>query len=302
MTIPLYPPIVTEQDLSPAAFGSEIDELCQKIRDATKGLGANRQKVIDALATQDPTARTKIAMRYEELFGKNLKELMKSEFRGDFGNTLQLLALPPHQAECCMLHKACKGVGASVPVIYSIMCGRTNSEMELLKKTFFKMYDKDLGKLLGSELRGNTERIVFNCLQAAEEDYNPQFHTQSKAKEDAEIIHSFGQGKRFGTNERGIFKILCSAPKEYLEMINLAYADKYGYTLPKAMEKELSGLMEGGTKDATLHLIGMKLKPYETLAGLVRKGMCCNQCFLKVQAPHTSSHVISCSLERIRYR
>jgi annexin A13 len=45
-----------------------------------------------------------------------------------------------------------------------------------------------------------------------------------------------------------------------------AYADKYGYTLPKAMEKELSG----GVKDATLHLIGMKLKPYPTMAALIK--------------------------------
>ena len=37
MTIPIYPDIVTEQDLSPDHFGSEIDDLCQQIRDATKG-------------------------------------------------------------------------------------------------------------------------------------------------------------------------------------------------------------------------------------------------------------------------
>lgn len=36
------------------------------------------------------------------------------------------------------------------------------------------------------------------------------------------------------------------------------------------MEKELGGLGESGVKDATLYLIGMKLKPYETMAMLIK--------------------------------
>ena len=36
------------------------------------------------------------------------------------------------------------------------------------------------------------------------------------------------------------------------------------------MEKELNGLGEKGVRAATLHLIGMKLKPYETMAKLIK--------------------------------
>jgi hypothetical protein len=116
------------------------------------------------------------------------------------------------------------------------MVGRTNVEMEILKKTYFKVYTKDLGKLLASELHGDMERIVFNCLQAGEETYDPQFHTNDKAVEDAENIYKQGQGKFWGTNEKAIFKILCASPPEHLEKVNTIYADKYGYTLMKGME------------------------------------------------------------------
>jgi hypothetical protein len=142
MTIPLWPEFVMANDLSPEAFGSEVDEICQEIESATKGLGANRQRVIDALASQDPTQRAKISMRYMELFGddhkkfKNMADLMKKEFSGDLGTALEFLALPPHQAECHMLKTACKGIGANVDVVWSICAGRTNEEMEMLKKTF----------------------------------------------------------------------------------------------------------------------------------------------------------------------
>jgi hypothetical protein len=274
MTIPLWPEFVMANDLSPEAFGSEVDEICEEIESATKGLGANRQRVIDALATQDPAQRAKISMRYMEMYGddhkkfRNMADLMKKEFSGDFGTALEFLALPPHQAECAMIQKATKGVGASVNIVWSIVCGRTNEEMQLLKKTYFQMYDKDLGKLLASECHGNMERLLFNCLQAAEENFDSEFHTLDKARDDAEIIHKFGQG-RMGTNEKGIFKVICAAPPEHLENINKMYAEKYGYTLWKAMEKELGGMGEKGLREATLFEVGMKLKPHETMSRLI---------------------------------
>jgi hypothetical protein len=134
--ITLYPAIVAEQDLSPDhGFGPEIDDLCQVIHDATAGWGANKKKVSDALAKQDATNRYKIYYRYKEMFSSDLEELMKKEFSGNFGLALRFLALPLHQAECKMIRKATAGVGASVNIVWSILVGRTNQEIELLKKT-----------------------------------------------------------------------------------------------------------------------------------------------------------------------
>lgn len=288
MTVGLWPEFVLANDLSPDAFGSEVDEICEEIEGATKGLGANRQRVIDALATCDSTKRSMISMRYMEMFGddhkrfKTMADLMDKEFSGDFGTALEYLALPPNQAECLMLKKAMKGVGADVDIIWSIMAGRTNEEMEMLKKTYFQMYSKDLGSKLAGELHGNMERLVFNCMQAAEEEYDPEFHTPDKVAEDAADIYDFGQGKA-GTNEKGIFKILCAAPPEHLEAINTEYADKYGFALWKAMEEELGGLGEKNLRQAALYLVGMKLKPHETMANLIRsacKGLGTDEDFL----------------------
>lgn len=109
-------------------------------------------------------------------------------------------------------------------------------------------------------------RLVFNCFQAGEETYDPQHHTAEKAIEDAVSIYDKGQAKFLGTDEKGIFKILCAAPPEHVKNIDQAYSDKYGYTLIKAMEKELSG----NVRDATLHLIGMKTKPFEASAAMIK--------------------------------
>jgi Annexin len=105
---------------------------------------------------------------------------------GDLGDALEFLALRPDRAEAAMIKCACKGVGASANIVWSIMAGRTNEEVERLKKVYFEVYSKDLGKLLASELHGDMERLVFTCLQAGEETYDPQYHTKDKAVEDAE--------------------------------------------------------------------------------------------------------------------
>ena len=160
-----------------------------------------------------------MAIRYKELYNEPLEQIMKKEFSGDVGLALRWLALPADQAEAKMIKEACKGVGSEVDIIWSVLVGRTPDELTRLKKAFFDMYSKDLGKLLGHELTGDMERLVFTCLQASEEAFDPLFHTKEKAVEDAAVIHTLGQG-RWGTNERGLFKIICSSPKQHLENIS----------------------------------------------------------------------------------
>jgi Annexin len=163
MTIDLYPEIIKKQDLSPdQGFGSDIDDDCKTIHDATKGFGANKQKVIDTLAVKDATARWKLTLRFKELYptdkGGILSDLMKSEFSGDFGTALTMLAMPLDEAECYMIKKAAKGVGCNADVLYSVICGRTMDELTLVKKKYFDLYSKDLIQLMSSELHGDMER------------------------------------------------------------------------------------------------------------------------------------------------
>ncbi len=135
-----------------------------------------------------------------------------------------------------------------------------------IKKKYFDMYSKDLGQVAASELSGNLENLMLNVMQANEEKYDPDYHTQAKLEEDAAMLYKKGQGK-WGTDEVGLFKFLVKAPPVYLQKLNLVYADKYGYTLPKVMEKEFGGQL----RDAACFMMGMKLHPDQTVAELVDK-------------------------------
>jgi hypothetical protein len=218
-------------------------------------------------------------MRYKEVHGKELKAVMKSECGArDFGTALQFMATSPDEAECDMIKMACKGAGTDEKLLYSIICGRSNKEMEILKKKYFDVYDKDLGRQLDSELGGHFEKLVFNCLQAAEEKYDPHYHTSAKVNDDVAAFYSMGE-KKFGTDEGGFFKLLCASPPEHLKKVNQVYADKHDVTLFKVIEKEFGG----DSQDAALFLLGMKLKPYETIAKLIQqacKGIGTNETLL----------------------
>eukprot|EP00567_Pseudictyota_dubia_P017268 CAMPEP_0197442720 /NCGR_PEP_ID=MMETSP1175-20131217/8676_1 /TAXON_ID=1003142 /ORGANISM="Triceratium dubium, Strain CCMP147" /LENGTH=122 /DNA_ID=CAMNT_0042973249 /DNA_START=29 /DNA_END=394 /DNA_ORIENTATION=+ len=119
-TIDLYPDIVLSGDLSPD-IGPEIDELCDEIKKACKGFGTDEKRLIKALA-RDQTTRTKIAMHYEPKHGKNLRKLVDKECRGDFGQAMELLAVPPDVAEANLIRKATKGAGTNEKLLYTIIC------------------------------------------------------------------------------------------------------------------------------------------------------------------------------------
>jgi Annexin len=120
-----------------------------------------------------------------------------------------------------------------------------------------------LGVALGSEIRGTLEALVFNCLQATMAEEGDAEYTDEKMQQDIEALYKMGQGK-FGTDEKGLFKIMCTAPPTYLKKLNMAYAEKHGLTLEHSLTSELKGI----SKDAAQFLFGMKINPYETIAKL----------------------------------
>lgn len=268
MILNLYPSIVHSSDLSPDSVGSDVDEICNEIAEAVKGFGTDEDAVIKALATQDAETRSKIAIRYPEVQeGKSLKDVMKSECgKRQFGTALQFLAVPTHEMECDMITKACKGLGTNEKVLYPIICGRSNDEISILKKKYFDHTGNDLGRMLDSELGGDMEKLIFNCLQGAQEEFDPDFHNDELVEQDVQAIYDAGQGS-FGTNEAGFFKIVIARPEEHLKTVNLAYAEKHGFTLFMALETEL----KGAVRDASIFTLGMKLKPYETIAKLIKE-------------------------------
>jgi hypothetical protein len=90
--------------------------------------------LIQAIGRCSPELRCVVPTRYEEMFEKKLQNVIQSECGNkDFGIALQFLSVDPVEAECDMIDRACKGFGTDELLLLTIICGRTNAEIDLLK-------------------------------------------------------------------------------------------------------------------------------------------------------------------------
>lgn len=268
-TTNIYPDIIYKEssELSPD-FGIEIDKICTDIYNACKGFGTDNKRLIAVISSLTPEQRHKISIRYPEIYNKDLISILKRECgSSDYGIAIQLLCLSPPDAECLLIRRACDGLGTDELLLYPIICGRSNEDMNILKKSYYNMYTGDLISRVSSEVSGNLQRILISCLQGVENKFDNDYHTKEQALNDAVEFYKRGQGKWFRAEGEKIFKVIALSPPKYLNMINSAYSEKYGYTLFKALDKNF----RGDTKDASVFTLGMKLKPYETVAYLIKK-------------------------------
>ncbi|OWZ14469.1 Annexin protein [Phytophthora megakarya] len=249
-------------------FAPDIDQSCQTIHHACKGLGTDEKALIAALGTRSGDQRHLIAVRYRQLFGKELTKVLKGETSGDFGHLLQLISRPLPEAEASIIRKATKGFGTKEKVIYPIVMGRTNVELAILKKTYFDKYGHDLGSTLDGELSGDLKKVILASLQAPLEQFNPALHTPQRAEADAHALYKAGQG-RLGTDERTFIHILVTSPPQHLQGINAFYVNKHKNDLVKAVKKEFGG----DAQEALLFLVRMALEPLDLLSELFEKTM-----------------------------
>jgi hypothetical protein len=265
MSRELYPEIVFDDTI--ASEFDEVDDAVQAVADACDGWGTDEDALIECLATKTPEQRYQIYYRYEELRGENLSDRIDNECgEGNFGRAMELLSLPPDLAEAKMIKLACSGVGTDERVLFPLILGRSDREIDQLKKAYYKKYEEDLGTKLSGELSGKFERLIFYALQGIEQEYDPEFHTEEKVEIDVDAFYEAGQGS-WGTDEGEIFELLCVSPPEHLMAMNEKYTEKYGNNMFHALGKELTGILD----DATFYLLGMKINPVDHAAAIIHK-------------------------------
>lgn len=265
----IYPPAaLNAYKKEPHHFSADINAACEEIQNACLGLGTDEGALIDVLGSRSAEERALIGYRYKELFGITLREQVKSELAGDFGYLMQLACMSLPEAESYVLYHAMKGVGTSENLMYPILIGRSNEEMDCLKQTFFDMYNTDLGVMANDDLSGDFKAVCMLAIQSPIVEYKPSFHTKGKAAEDAELLYNAGEGK-WGTDEGSFIKVLLSSPKEHIAHMNEVYQEKYENTIVGAIKSEFGGT----ASQALVFFVRMALEPYDALAELFESAM-----------------------------
>ena len=118
------------------------------------------------------------------------------------------LTLPSLRVRGSLLHyfSVFARAGTNEMLVVSIICGRTNEEMDMIKKRYFDIFTKDLGSVLASETGGSLEILCLNLLQGAEDTMDESVYNDEKMAEDIKTLYEAGQGC-LGTKEKEIFKV-----------------------------------------------------------------------------------------------
>jgi len=179
-------------------------------------------------------------------------------------------ANPFHPEEACeALKKAFKGFGTDEKVVTSIITGHDNDQRQVIRKQYKAMYDKDLIKVLKSELSGDYQDFIIGLVQLPEEHH-------------AECIKKAIKGA--GTDEDTLTEIFVSINNCHsnLPILKDAYYKLYGKPLIDAVQgdvkkdfgKLILGLISGNREDNLQVDVNLAQQDAQDLinAGIGQKG------------------------------
>jgi hypothetical protein len=104
----------------PLVYPREIDDVCERIRDATDGLGVDEKVLVDALGSLSAGDRSLLIYRYKDLYREELKDTLSRDTVGDFRFLLLLLTMPLPEAEAFVLNVAMSGSGTKERLLYPV--------------------------------------------------------------------------------------------------------------------------------------------------------------------------------------
>ncbi|CAL8091808.1 unnamed protein product [Calicophoron daubneyi] len=214
------------------------DEDCVMLRTAMKGLGTDEKVIIDIFGHRTAAQRMQIVNRYKVLYGRDLKQELRSELSGHFEDTILALCLSPAEFDANELWRAMSGFGTNESVLIEILCSRTNDQIRRIKETYHSLFHRDLEEDIKEETSGNFRHVMISLVQAQrDEDVSV---SRTRAIQDAEALFEAGE-KMFGTDESVFNRVLATRSPGHIRLVIKEYAKISKRTLEEALKSEMSG-------------------------------------------------------------
>lgn len=221
----------------------------EKIRKATKGFGTDETALINVISPLDAMQVDELRKKFQAETGKGLIQVLEKETGSYFCMGLTGIIHGPLGWDADLAREAVFGAGTKETLLNEILLGRTNEEMELLKREYQKRFNRSLERDVKGDLSMKTERL-FTMVLAAQRTHDSAPVDQNLVMADVETLYKAGPGK-IGTDEIEICKILTNRSTPHMHAIISVYHQKYKQTLTKMIKKEFSGHM----KEALLYIV-----------------------------------------------
>ena len=238
-----------------------------KLYKAMKGVGNDKEKVVDITTSHNNFERLQIRESYKSQFGIDLIDSLKSEFSFHLKDTLISLYYHPIDFDCLSLRQAMKGLRTDEDTLIEIIGTRPNYMIKKIIERYPKLTEgRDLISDVKSETSGSFRRLLISLLQAQRsENTQPDIEECNKL---AKELYEAGE-KRWGTDDTVFNKIFATKSPIEISFISKAYHKLTGHTILQAINNEFSG----DIKKLLIAVVYAVISPSEFFATKVNKAI-----------------------------
>lgn len=164
------------EDLLTAVMTPTLDYYCNEIHDACAGLGTDEQVLIEVLCTLSNQEINMIKNRYQEIYKKDLEDVLIGETSGNFKRLLVSLLnanrdesgetdIEKAKADATALLRAGElKAGTDESVFNSILCQRNYEQLKLIFKEYETMTGHSFEQAIKNEFSGTESNKYFKII------------------------------------------------------------------------------------------------------------------------------------------
>ncbi|XP_070506542.1 annexin B11-like isoform X2 [Chironomus tepperi] len=234
------------ESLLVALMTPTLDFYCKEIYDACYGVGTDEEVLIEVLCTLSNNEIMMIKDRYQELFKKDLEDVLIGETSGNFKRLLVSLLnanrdesgiVDPEKAKADATQLLRAGelrVGTDESVFNSILCQRNYEQLRLIFKEYEVMTGHSFEKALKNEFSGDVKDgfvAIFRCVTNKAEFFAHQLHKSMKG---------------LGTNDRQLIRLVVTRCEIDMVEIKEAFERLFGESLKSMIKGDTSGSYKYG--------------------------------------------------------
>jgi annexin A7/11 len=179
------------------------------LRKAMKGFGTDEKLLISVLATMGPLEINGVKQAFQQGHKRDLLKDVHSETSSYFREGLEAIIRGPLEQDCFTLREGLSGMGTKENLLDEVLLGRTNADINAIKRHYQQTYKRSLESDLKSDLSGKTERLYDMVVAARRNEESAPINPQ-QIDMNVNEIYKATEGK-MGTDELQVCAIVCKS-------------------------------------------------------------------------------------------
>jgi len=262
--IPLKPTTMSPVSVLPPEL-TQAQEDANQLHRAFKGWSCDAPTIVKILAHRNATQRDLIRKEYNTKFSEDLDNRLSKELSGDLKRAVLLWMHDPTTRDAVLVKQGLTE-NLTLKVAIEVICSRTPSQIEQLKKAYRPLFGSYLEQDIESHASGDNKELLLAYVSKLRPE-SPEVDA-TMVDRDAKALFKDGEYK-LGTNEATFIRIFSERSWAHLAAVDAAYRSMYVNSLRKAVKHETSW----NFKSALLTILQCAENPAKYFAKVLHKAM-----------------------------